>query len=241
MREEAKRALAWVSDNAITCALAFLLFASTASLVVRVHMQLHPFEHAPLLVINVDRTADGAVEAVAPLSKQHGVYAGTGAPEKRYPWEDGRERYLVLPSYISFAGLGFNNVRYNIELGLGLGLVLHRKVLLPRYLHMKSCHDDNMCLQSSCELRRGEYWCPIELFLPAEHLIASGGMFTVDQPGQTRKLVHEAFDAIYDTEFMWFDKLPADVTGALQNGKAVADHDVSFQYFRYMVCDRRAP
>ena len=148
------------------------------------------------------------------------------------------DKYLVIPANTAFAQLGFNNVRITIEFGLALARMLRRRVLVPHLLHMRHCSDAEACRRSQCEFRRDAYWCPIELFIPAEQLQAAGAVFAVDRPGLTRHVVHEAFDAIYDNQYLWFDTLPASLAAALTADGRLPEYrktELNFDVFTYQL------
>ena len=133
---------------------------------------------------------------------------------------------------------GLASVIYTYEISLSLAQLLHRGLMLPRYLQMDTCSDAAVCKLSTCELRRGIHWCPVELFWSHDTLTRAGAVFGVDHPGLSRHVVRDAFDRMYnDKKQMWFDVLPRSLGPAhVHNHKYVpGSGQVMFEYYRYTV------
>jgi hypothetical protein len=78
-----------------------------------------------------------------------------------------RERVLQLDWHLK---LGFNNVRFQLEVGVVLAELLGRRLMLPSRLRMRRCIDEKACGQTRCvkDEERNDYWCPTDMFFDPE-------------------------------------------------------------------------
>lgn len=133
---------------------------------------------------------------------------------------DTAERYLEINWLLH---LGFNNMRFLLEIGFGMAHQLQRRLLLPSHLRMRRCVNEALCQASPCELRtRGKdvsYWCPITMFVDEYSLVHRGGglivpdmaAFEQQLPSDAIQKMPKAFQDVYDESQLWIDDLPSGI------------------------------
>ena len=121
-------------------------------------------------------------------------------------------KYLQLEWHLH---LGFNNVRYQLELGFMLADLLRRRLVLPPRLRMRRCLRESACQVTRCSrIEDDDYWCPLDMFFDPRALNRAGGVILDDeeveamaaQPSAT--IIKRAFERIYDPTALWLDKIP---------------------------------
>ena len=176
--------------------------------------------------------------------QDHGDHAvqGHAAPDTLDDRVVAEDRFLQINWFLH---LGFNNVRFIMEMAFGMAHQLQRRLLLPSHLRMRRCLDERLCQEGPCEVRtRGQdvsYWCPLTMFLEESNLIEKGRGLIVkdfaafartlrasDGPESVDHMAH-AFKDVYDDGQLWIDRLPA----GLQPDAFDSEH-------RYLVADSGA-
>ena len=111
--------------------------------------------------------------------------------------------------------LGFNNVRFQLEVAIYLASLLKRQLLAPARLRMRTCLDKVLCEKSRCVRFLDEsWWCPTEMFLDPDVLKFGAGVLLVHpddesiEAGLSSSVVPDAFDRMYAENAVWVERLP---------------------------------
>lgn len=171
-----------------------------------------PPSHHPAPAHDADSAAAVKVAAIAAAAAVEAQAADVG------------DRFLQINWFLH---LGFNNVRFIMEMAFGMAHQLNRRLILPSHLRMRRCLDESLCQRSACEVRtRGadvSYWCPVTMFLEESRLVGSGnGIIVQDTAAFARAIaqmadepavehVAHAFKDVYDDTQLWVDKLPSEL------------------------------
>jgi hypothetical protein len=145
--------------------------------------------------------------------------------------------------------LGFNNIRFQLEVAIYLAVLLKRKLLAPARLRMRDCLDPIQCESSRCtQGMDNSWWCPTELFLDADMLKNEGGVVLVQpdddsiERGRNRVVVDDAFDQTYAENAVWVERLPYQMRRLIGPDHA---HPVNSTFqlhyqvcFKLSLCDR---
>jgi hypothetical protein len=175
-----------------------------------------------------EKREEGAQEQndATPAESHAANHQGKPAPDSLEDGGSADGRFLQINWFLH---LGFNNVRFIMEMGFGMAHQLQRRLLLPSHLRMRRCLDETLCQQSPCEVRtRGQdvsYWCPLTIFLEEDGLVQrGGGLIVEDFSAFARTLraatgvesvehVSHAFKDVYDETQLWVDRLPSPLQG----------------------------
>eukprot|EP00049_Salpingoeca_infusionum_P009026 m.149849 g.149849 ORF g.149849 m.149849 type:complete len:799 (-) comp14209_c0_seq2:251-2647(-) len=127
-------------------------------------------------------------------------------------WVTQPDKYLLIDWFLH---LGFNNVRFIMEMAFGMAHALERTLVLPSHLRMRQCDDASLCSMSKCEVRENKnYWCPLSMFLDQDVLVSSGGMIVRDhsdfQRGKQVERVSHAFKEVYNSDHLWLSMFTPD-------------------------------
>eukprot|EP00050_Salpingoeca_kvevrii_P013276 m.27738 g.27738 ORF g.27738 m.27738 type:complete len:814 (+) comp4819_c0_seq1:485-2926(+) len=205
--------------------------------------RLH-IEREPLHPISTGSKKDASANAPAPPPPQ--IDSRNGAKNQGKPASSSkglqpatRDKYLRIRW---FKHLGFNNMRFIMEMALNLGALLQRKVMFPPTLRMRRCVDPVRCaIAPGCteiEERDGpKYWCPLTAFVDEDALVRSGAVI-VDSDnefirGKKQNHVKDAFGLIYSEETLWLERLPDNVKGHLRPDHTASHELASMLYWRY--------
>eukprot|EP00050_Salpingoeca_kvevrii_P016824 m.59012 g.59012 ORF g.59012 m.59012 type:complete len:524 (-) comp7189_c0_seq1:225-1796(-) len=125
-------------------------------------------------------------------------------------WQAGaQDRYLRI-EWQTY--LGFNNLRFQLEVGLTLAQILQRRLILPTSLSMRACNEETSCSHSVCFKMRGSYRCPLTSFFDPSRLAALNAITNAEfnamgEEGLTTRVAPADFNAVYDKAFLWLDSL----------------------------------
>lgn len=136
-----------------------------------------------------------------------------------------------------FSHLGFNNVRFILEMVVVLGQMLGRRVLAPSTLRMRVCTDESMCSKAGCIKKKDKeqlWWCPTVRFLDGKALQSVGVVLPKDEDNYLRnkaiKTAKGAFESFYDNTNLWLDAVPAE---ARSSPDGTIDGNARFQFWSY--------
>jgi hypothetical protein len=158
---------------------------------------------------------DGTVTAVKRRNQQVNfnplrVVGGQGHDPARFASRDDMLLKIQWPMH-----LGFNNLRFQLEVVIYLAVLLKRKLLAPARLRMRDCLDQSQCESSRCTQGMDDaWWCPTDLFLDPEILKFAGGVILVQpdddsiEVGRKTVVIEHAFDRMYAENAVWVERLP---------------------------------
>jgi hypothetical protein len=108
--------------------------------------------------------------------------------------------------------LGFNNMRFIMEMGMAMARALRRRLLLPTHLRVRGCQSSAQCLAAGCELRGGDngVWCPLGLFLDQTAWQRAGALLEGEQAGANLTEAHmaDAFAPVYNKSTLCLEDWP---------------------------------
>ena len=137
-----------------------------------------------------------------------------------------------------FHHLGFNNVRFILEVGLSLANTLRRQLILPTHLRMRTCLDPGLCSLSSCEFRKDSFWCPLGHLFDEKHLQSAGGaqlknQAALDNVLADSKSVTGLFERMYDKNSLFFDEIPGKIKSGLIDNQFKSSKRQAVKYYNY--------
>ena len=137
--------------------------------------------------------------------------------------------------------LGFNNMRFIMEMSLYLAQLLKRHLVLPPRLRMRKCTDPDLCARTDCVLEHEYYWCPLGAFLDMTALQLAGAVYVEDEAallhGKTTKTIKDAFGEMYSKDTLYLERLPLRLKQALggvtTGARYAKDTPLKFSYHRF--------
>lgn len=151
-----------------------------------------------------------------------------------------RDKFLIINFLLH---LGFNNVRYQLEIGLYLAYLLGRRLVIPHEIRMRKCVNTTACeMQTLCRLvpDDGHYWCPIGLFLDTVRWKNAGAVISNKAhliKNLSYRLKEGAFDDMWSEEKLWFDRIPNHLKSYLK-GLHIYPKNLELSYRRfYLGCE----
>ena len=137
-----------------------------------------------------------------------------------------------------FHHLGFNNVRFILEVGLSLANTLRRQLILPTHLRMRACLDPGLCSLSNCEFRKDSFWCPLTNLFDEKHLQSAGGVLlknknVLEKVMLDSKSVTGLFERMYDKNTLFFDEIPGKLKSGLIDNQFKSSKRQAVKYYNY--------